>query len=85
MKHLRNFSTGEVKPLEFLRGLKIGSLSGIAVPGYATIVVGMMFFSGIQLLALGIMSEYVGRIYDEVKRRPVYLLRQRTGQGLSQD
>jgi tetraacyldisaccharide 4'-kinase len=31
-KHLRNFSTGEVKPLEFLRGLKIGSLSGIAVP-----------------------------------------------------
>jgi tetraacyldisaccharide 4'-kinase len=32
-KHLRNFSTGEIKPLEFLRGLKVGSLSGIAVPG----------------------------------------------------
>lgn len=58
---------------------------GIQVPGYATLVVSIMFFSGIQLLALGIMSEYVGRIYDEVKRRPVYLLRQRTGQGLSQD
>ena len=58
---------------------------GIQVPGYATLVVSIMFFSGIQLLALGIMSEYVGRIYDEVKRRPLYLLRQRTGQGLSQD
>jgi glycosyltransferase involved in cell wall biosynthesis len=58
---------------------------GIQVPGYATLVVSIMFFSGIQLLALGIMSEYVGRIYDEVKRRPLYLLRQRTGQGLNQD
>jgi len=55
---------------------------GIQVPGYATLVVSIMFFSGIQLLALGIMSEYVGRIYDEVKRRPLYLLRQRAGQGL---
>ena len=57
---------------------------GIKVPGYATLVVSIMFFSGIQLLALGIMSEYVGRIYDEVKRRPLYLLKQRTGLGLGQ-
>ena len=55
---------------------------GIEVPGYATLVVSIMFFSGIQLLALGIMSEYVGRIYEEVKRRPMYLVRQRWGQGL---
>ena len=55
---------------------------GIKVPGYATLVVSIMFFSGIQLLALGIMAEYVGRIYDEVKRRPMYLVRQRWGQGL---
>ena len=58
---------------------------GIQVPGYATLVVSIMFFSGIQLLALGIMSEYVGRIYDEVKRRPLYLLRQRRGHGLRND
>ncbi|PUE33368.1 glycosyltransferase family 2 protein [Limnohabitans sp. Jir72] len=58
---------------------------GIQVPGYATLVVSIMFFSGIQLLALGIMSEYVGRIYDEVKRRPLYLLKQRTGHGLERD
>lgn len=57
-------------------------LTGIAVPGYATIVVGMMFFSGIQLLSIGILAEYVGRIYEEVKQRPNYLISQRTGSGL---
>ena len=56
--------------------------SGIAVPGYATIVVGLMFFSGIQLLGLGILAEYVGRIYDEVKQRPSYLILRRSGAGL---
>ncbi len=58
-------------------------LTGIAVPGYATIVVGMMFFSGIQLLAVGILAEYVGRIYEEVKQRPAYLISQRQGDGLA--
>lgn len=58
---------------------------GIGIPGYATLVVSIMFFSGVQLLALGIMSEYVGRIYDEVKRRPLYFLRQRNGQGLNRE
>ena len=57
-------------------------VSGIAVPGYATIVVGMMFFSGIQLLSIGILAEYVGRIYEEVKQRPPYLISQRQGVGL---
>ncbi|MFC5519982.1 glycosyltransferase family 2 protein [Polaromonas jejuensis] len=55
---------------------------GIKVPGYATLVVGMMFLSGIQLLGLGILAEYVGRIYDEVKRRPSYIVAQCSGQGL---
>jgi polyisoprenyl-phosphate glycosyltransferase len=58
---------------------------GIRVPGYATIVVSVMFFSGIQLLSLGIMAEYVGRIYEEVKRRPTYLLKERRGDGLRPD
>jgi glycosyltransferase involved in cell wall biosynthesis len=57
-------------------------ITGIAVPGYATIVTGMMFFSGIQLLSIGILAEYVGRIYEEVKRRPAYLISQRKGTGL---
>ncbi len=57
-------------------------IAGIAVPGYATIVVGMMFFSGIQLLSIGVLAEYVGRIYEEVKQRPPYLISQRSGTGL---
>lgn len=57
--------------------------TGIAVPGYATIVVGMMFFSGIQLLSIGVLAEYVGRIYEEVKQRPAYLISQRQGHGLT--
>ena len=55
---------------------------GADTPGYATIVVGMMFLSGIQLLSIGILAEYVGRIYEEVKQRPTYLLRSKTGKGL---
>lgn len=55
---------------------------GIAVPGYATIVAGMMFFSGIQMLSMGVIAEYVGRIYEEVKNRPAYLISQRAGAGL---
>ena len=58
---------------------------GIDVPGYATIVVGLMFFSGIQLLSIGVLAEYVGRIYEEVKQRPSFLIRQRVGRGLSMD
>jgi polyisoprenyl-phosphate glycosyltransferase len=55
---------------------------GAETPGFATVVVGMMFLSGIQLMSIGILAEYVGRIYEEVKQRPRYLVRSRTGKGL---
>ena len=55
---------------------------GINVPGYATLVVGMMFLSGVQLMSVGLLAEYVARIYDEVKQRPLYLVADETGQGL---
>ena len=55
---------------------------GVSVPGYATLAVSMMFLSGIQLLGLGILAEYVGRIYEEVKRRPSYIVARRSGTGL---
>jgi glycosyltransferase involved in cell wall biosynthesis len=56
---------------------------GIEVPGYATIVVGMMFLNGIQLLSIGVLGEYIARIYEEVKQRPGYLIRGRSGEGLA--
>ena len=54
---------------------------GADVPGWATLVCGMMFFSGVQLLSIGILGEYVGRIFDEVKQRPVYLIGSESGRG----
>jgi polyisoprenyl-phosphate glycosyltransferase len=54
-------------------------VQGHDVPGWATIVAGLMFFSGVQLLTIGILGEYLGRVYDEVKRRPRYLLARRLG------
>lgn len=46
-------------------------------PGLPTMVVAITFFSGIQLLGLGLMGEYIGRIYDEVKRRPMNIVDQK--------
>jgi polyisoprenyl-phosphate glycosyltransferase len=43
-------------------------------PGLSTTVLVVSFFAGVQLLGLGLMGEYVGRIYDEVKRRPLYIV-----------
>ncbi|HBB33022.1 MAG TPA: glycosyltransferase [Cyanobacteria bacterium UBA8803] len=48
---------------------------GIDVPGYASIMVVVLFLGGIQLLTLGIIGEYLGRVYQEVKGRPLYLVR----------
>jgi glycosyltransferase involved in cell wall biosynthesis len=47
---------------------------GIPVPGYPTIVVSIMFFSGVQLLSLGVIGEYLGRVFEETKRRPNYVV-----------
>ncbi|HEY2864038.1 MAG TPA: glycosyltransferase family 2 protein [Casimicrobiaceae bacterium] len=52
---------------------------GIDVPGYASVMVVILFLGGLQLLSLGIIGEYLGRVYDEVKARPLYVVRQRIG------
>jgi polyisoprenyl-phosphate glycosyltransferase len=57
-------------------------LNGNQVSGWTTIVVTMMFFFGVQMLFIGIIGEYVGRIFEEVKQRPVYLVRHELGRGL---
>lgn len=55
---------------------------GHDVPGWATLVVGLTFSGGLQLLSVGILGEYIGRIFDEVKQRPVYIVGESLGQGL---
>ncbi|HRL21886.1 glycosyltransferase family 2 protein [Alcaligenes sp. SDU_A2] len=58
-------------------------LYGDAVRGWATLITVVLFFAGVNMLSLGIVGEYVARIFAEVKNRPLYLVRRRQGQGLS--
>jgi glycosyltransferase involved in cell wall biosynthesis len=53
---------------------------GIDVPGYASLIVSVLALSGFMMLQLGLMGLYLGRIYDEVKARPLYLIREIIGQ-----
>jgi len=52
---------------------------GIDLPGYASTITLVLFLGGLQLLSLGVLGEYVARIYDEVKSRPLYVVRSRHG------
>lgn len=49
---------------------------GIAVPGYATITILILFFGSVQLFCIGIIGEYVGRTFEQVKNRPVFLAKE---------
>jgi glycosyltransferase involved in cell wall biosynthesis len=78
------------RPLQLatLLGFMISTLAFIAIPvviglrlahsylpGFGTLTIAVLLLGGIQLIAIGITGEYVGRIYDEVKGRPLYLVR----------
>ncbi|HWQ12456.1 MAG TPA: glycosyltransferase family 2 protein [Roseiflexaceae bacterium] len=52
---------------------------GLNPPGFATLTVAIFFLSGIQLITIGVIGEYVGRIFEEVKQRPLYVLRRVIG------
>ena len=66
-----------VAALALLYGLWIALdalLFGVSVAGWPTLAAGIMLFSGVQLMSIGILGEYIGRIYDEVKQRPTYVV-----------
>ena len=53
--------------------------SPAAVPGFTSIALLLFLVSGIQMISIGVIGEYVGRIYDETKNRPMYLISRVTG------
>jgi len=87
-----SFSTAPLRAWSYLGGivalLAIGyaiflsirtMIWGTEVPGYASLMVAISFLGGLQLLSLGILGEYVGRMLTEVKHRPLYVVRERIG------
>lgn len=54
-------------------------LAGETVPGWASITTGMLFLGAVQLICVGVLGEYIGRIYAEVQRRPLYTVERDTG------
>jgi dolichol-phosphate mannosyltransferase len=52
---------------------------GLNPPGFATLIVAVFFLAGMQLITIGVIGEYVGRIFEEVKRRPLYVVRSLRG------
>ncbi|TXN06669.1 glycosyltransferase family 2 protein [Methylobacterium sp. WL103] len=72
-----------IASLAFLFGLLLAGLTivaGNAVPGYPSLMVTVLFFGGLNLISIGIMGEYIGRIAAEVRGRPLYLVRDINGE-----
>jgi polyisoprenyl-phosphate glycosyltransferase len=73
------FVTAGVAMLGIVYALVLRVLTHIWVPGWTLLFIACSFLGGMQLVSLGVLGEYVGRIYGEAKRRPLYLIRERLG------
>jgi dolichol-phosphate mannosyltransferase len=73
------FAVSAISLLGALGGLVAKLAHWYVVPGWASLVAAIGILGGIQLLVLGVMGEYIARIHDEVKARPLYLLRDQIG------
>ena len=73
------FATAGVAVLGLIYALLMRVLTNIWVPGWTLLFIACSSIGGIQLVFLGVLGEYIGRIYGEVKRRPLYIVRERLG------
>jgi len=94
LEGLTSFSTAPLR-IWFYIGLVVATLAfvygviimgrviifGRDTPGYASIITIVLFLGGVQLIGLGILGEYMGRIYSESKERPIYIVREDSGDG----
>lgn len=70
---------GAISLFTFLYGIYLiikTAIFGVDTPGYASLMVVILFFSGIQLIGIGVLGEYLGRVFLEVKGRPSYIVRE---------
>ena len=77
------FATAGVALLGFIYAISMRVMTNIWVPGWTLLFIACSSIGGIQLVFLGVLGEYIGRIYGEVKRRPLYIVRERLGFGSS--
>ena len=69
-------ATAGISILGILYALILRLFTRIWVPGWTLLFIGMLFIGGLQMLSLGVVGEYIGRIYTEAKQRPLYLVRE---------
>jgi len=73
------FSVAGLAIVGVLYALIMRLLTEIWVPGWTLLFIALLFLGGVQLVFLGVIGEYLGRVYGEVKRRPLYLVKTRFG------
>jgi polyisoprenyl-phosphate glycosyltransferase len=73
------FALGVVVLVQYIGDYTIAGYNPRQARGWTSLALTLLFTSAVQLVCLGILGEYLGRLFEEVKRRPTYLVRQRIG------